>query len=166
MSYKEPKYCQLIDKIMHKFSKELQKEYGLRLVGYGGGMMDDIKIVGGTYQSRTRMDVNEARRMYVHIIEGCLERINADEAVRPYLHNYPFTTDNLHFLLSFVDNKNKKMTDGSVALVLYCKRNHTICFEGYDRETEDFYSLHREPYEDAVAIVKQQQSIEKKIQCH
>lgn len=155
-SYKEPKYCQLIDKIINKFSKELQKEYGLKLGGYGGGMMDDIKIVGGSYQSRKRVGVDEARRIYVHIIEGSLDRINADEAVRPYLHNYPFTTDNLEFRLGFIDEKHKLMSDGYVSLVFICRND--IYYESYDHEAGKFYDLYSEPYEEAVAIVKQQQA--------
>jgi hypothetical protein len=37
---------------------------------------------------------------------------------------------------------------------MFIGRNHELLFRGYNPETEEFYSLHRESYEEALRVIK------------
>jgi hypothetical protein len=57
-------------------------------------------------------------------------------------------------LIAF-ENREKKITrDGHVAL-MYIGKNRELLYRGYNPEAEEFYSLHREPYEEALRLVKE-----------
>ena len=152
---REPHYCKLSNKIVSDYSRELAKEKGLFLSGSGGAMMDDIKKINVIYTSFTALNVERARQLYIEVTEEYLKRINQNEKIRPYLHNYPFRFDNLDLRISFKDENNKRQSGGNVALI-FKGRNHDLYYEGYDLEKDDFYSLHREPYEEALKIVRKE----------
>ncbi len=75
-------------------------------------------------------------------------------------HTYPFEENNIKLSISF-DDSSGILGDGHVALMGIAK-NHMLFYDAYDPKTEDFYSLHRESYEEAVEIVKNQSDGEKK----
>ena len=148
-------YCKLANRIVSNYSRELAKERDLFLIGSGGAMMDDIKEINVFYVSFRALNVREARKQYIEVSEEFLKKINQNEKIRPYLHNYPFIFKNLDLKIMF-KNKNKSFQDeGDVALI-FPARNHNIFYEGYDSEKKDFYSLHSETYEEALQIVREE----------
>ncbi|MFN0065792.1 MAG: hypothetical protein ACKVOH_06115, partial [Chlamydiales bacterium] len=120
--------------------------------GSGGGFMHDIEEVGFSYISLDKYNVEEARALYIEVMEGFIERFNADETIRPYLHNYPFTEENLRIRIGFEDENRKHRSDGNIALIFLV--NGKVYYEGFDSEKDKFYTLHEEPYATAVEIVK------------
>lgn len=96
-----PKYIVAINHLTSDFSKEVYQETGLKLAGSGGALMDDIKKVSLTFIGNYELEVPEVRILMVGLIEKLLLKINTDQSVRPYLHNFPFTRDNLMFHISF-----------------------------------------------------------------
>jgi hypothetical protein len=154
-SFKEIDYCNLSDKIFIPYNTELCKKRNLFLVGSGGAMMDDIQKVNASYFSFEKMTVEDARKLYVDIAEGYISRYNKNEQIRPYLHNYPFTIDNFHILIGFLDpsrTQSRHRGDGFVAMVVNSKKNR-IFYCAYDHEKKKFVDLYEEPYETARAIV-------------
>jgi hypothetical protein len=151
-SFKESKHCQLSDKIFFSYNKELLKNKHLFLIGSGGGMMDDIKKVNAYYVSFEKMNIEEARRLYVEVAEGYMSRYNENEQIRPYLHNYPLTIGNFKISIGFEDETRKYRDQGLVAVVFNGKNNR-IVYCTYDHEKEKFVDLLKEPYETAQAIV-------------
>lgn len=150
--FKEPHYCKLSDRIFNLYNKELRQQKGLYLNGSGGAFMDDIKKINSSYKSYEPMTIELARQLYVEVIEGYLNRYNEDEKIRPYLHNYPFTIDNLNVMISFWDKAKKRRDKGLVALI-YIGKNQEIVYSTYDYEKKDFVKLHRETYSTAREIV-------------
>ncbi len=114
--------------------------------------MDDIQKINASYISFDRMTIEEARRLYVEVIEGYLCRYNQNEEIRPFLHDFPFTIGNLHVMIGFENEQRKHMDQGFVAL-MYVSKKHRLLYRAYDHEQEKFIDLYEEPYETARDIV-------------
>jgi len=135
------------------YVKQFAKPRGLHLTGSGGAMMYDVKKVILNFLSFDTLTVDEARVLYVEMMEEFLCRVNQNEKIRPYLHNYPFEINNFDLTIGFENAQRKITGDGHVAL-MYIGRNNELSFRGYNPEAEEFYSLHRESYAEALKIVK------------
>ena len=85
----------LVDQIMAQTAGELKKEKKLSCVGTGGRMHDDITLLRMHFQYFQVVNLEEARKLVVYAVQTLLKNINGNEKVRPYLHNYPFTTKNI-----------------------------------------------------------------------
>lgn len=153
--YSPPKYCRLSNKIVNEYNKELTKQKGLYLIGEGGAFMNDIQEVSLSYISYDASSVDQARRLYVEIAEGYLRRYNENVEIRPFLHNYPFTIDNLELMIGFEDETNRHRGDGYIALMFIARDK--LWYKGYDKEKQEFYPIHSETYAKAVEIVRNEQ---------
>ncbi len=149
--YREPSYCKMSDHIVRNYIKEFVLPRRLMLSGSGGAMMNDIQEITLRFLSFDTIDVNEARVLYIEMMEEFLHRINCNEKIRPFLHNFPFVDENIKLNISFINSEGRTLRDGHVAMI-FIGRNHTIYYEAYDPITK-FYTLHREPYEEALRIV-------------
>lgn len=156
--YKESKHCKLSDRIYIPYNKELKREKHLYLVGSGGAMMGDIQKVNAHYVSYDRLTVEEARRLYVDVAEGYLNRYNENEEIRPYLHNYPFTIDNFKIMIGFENENHQHMDKGFVAVVSNIENKGIIYYSSYNHATKTFIDLHEEPYETAREIVQRERA--------
>lgn len=148
----KPEHVDLVHCITRQYSKELKKKKGLSLYGYGGAMMGDVKEIYLDYISHEKLDVEEARRMYIPVMEDLLHLINSDINLRPYLHEHPFTCKNLQIMIAFRDEDGHSQGDEAVALVFVARCR--IFYELYNKETEKYQVLYEEPYEEALEIVK------------
>lgn len=157
--YREPAYCKMVSRITKDYLKESAIPRRLLLTGYGGAMMKDVEEVFLTFLSFDALNVDKARILYVEMMEEYLKKINHHDKIRPYLHNFPFIIDNIKLDIGFEDCKRKITQDGHVAFI-FMGRNHTIYYDAYDPETEEFYSLHRESYEEALKIVKEHSKLD------
>lgn len=149
---RESNYCKMSDRIVSNYFKEFAKPRNLILTGYGGRMLNDIKEVELRFLSFDALNVEEARVLYVEMMEEFLCRINHHDKIRPYLHNFPFKSGNIKLTIGFEDSKRKITGDGHVALI-YIGRNQDLLYRSYNPHTEAFSSLHREPYQEARRIV-------------
>lgn len=148
----ERRDIQMVNEIVDKYSLELKRERGLYLIGRGGRMMDDIQQVYVEYTSVDAPSVDEVRKLYVEIAEEYLQRINSNEELRPYLHVYPFTIENLALTLSFEDVAYRIRKDGYVAYA-YIPKDNLIYYKEY-KSDEQYHLLLSEPYAEAVKIVE------------
>lgn len=149
----EQKYIKLVDRITGKFSKELKNEKNMYLFGYGGSMMNDVEEVFMSFHIVQQATIQEARQLFVEVAERYLARINEDEKLRPYLHNFPFTIDNLDLGIGFENEMRQPHND--LAYVVYCKRTGNIIYNANDPKEDMFYKVYEEPYEEAVKLVNQ-----------
>ncbi len=150
--YREPHYCKISDQIVGSYVKDFAQPRQLMLSGTGGAMVNDIQEIYLSFLSFDRLNVDEAKALYVEMMEELLHRINCHEKIRPHLHNFPFRDNNIKLMVSFVNDEGCAIRDGHVALMSIAK-DHIIYFAAYDPDTENFYTLHREPYEEALRIV-------------
>lgn len=74
---------------------------GFDVIGNGGGMMNDVNMLGFFMSAHTSAGVEEARSVVVAASEVVLQLVNQDEAVRQYLSQYPFQARNIEFVIDF-----------------------------------------------------------------
>lgn len=150
-------YIKLANKNTSAFIKKMHNEKNLLLCGSGGAMMNDVESIFLSFNLVGCRSIEEARALYVEVAEEFLALINADEKLRPFLHNYPFTIDNLELRLTLVDESHHFQP--SLAYVSYIKRHGLLYFDGYDQTKGGLYDLYQEPYSEAVKIVKSTQAL-------
>lgn len=146
-----PKHEIEADRIMNAYTYHVEKAYGFRSFAVGGGMMDDVKSITLKYIAYEKVDIPTARKMLVQNIEDLLKTINSDEKIRPYLHNYPFTVNNLKFGLCFFDSNNDWIEPPYLgkAILLNGKIHYSLWNEPKDMlETQE-----EETYEEALQKV-------------
>ena len=150
-------YYDLSGKTTDVYAKEVKKKYGLELIGKGDGTDDNIQYLILHFISRRKVDISQARVLYISTFEGLLNKINKDEKIQPYLPNHPFTYKNVKMLMGFVDPNGNEYKDKAIALVTIVKGNLVYAIEwgGILKE------CHEESYEDAFKIVHDSQQIEK-----
>ena len=90
-----PDYEKIADKITNRTAEKLKKEKKLTLIGIGGRMMDDIQMMAMSFNYYQEVNLEQARELLIYVINEYLSDINNNQDVRPYLHEYPFTSKNV-----------------------------------------------------------------------
>lgn len=148
-------YGRMAHAIMNTYSEHLKKTKNFRLAGSGGSMAAELKVLNLMYFCNKELDLSQARRLYVEVVEGLLKVVNNTKEIRPYLHDYPFTSKNVKIQLGFFGNDGKGVKNKKIACIILTKKgniDYAIC-KGNTEDWEDFY---HEPYEEALRIVQQE----------
>lgn len=140
-------YLQYVSEVTHSFIKEIEKEFGLRCIGSGGGMPHDVEEISVKFISYKRASIEQAREIEVKATEKLLKIINEHEKIRPYLREYPFKANRAEVSILFNKLDNTSYTDGSVAYVFQVRNQIVYCAE--DPNTNNFIKLLKEPYDEA-----------------
>jgi len=138
------------DEIVGKFCNDMYDSYGLMCTSVGGSMAYDVKGIIVYLALNRQVSVEEARELEVRAIERLTELVNAHEAIRPYLREYPWNFDRSDVLLAFYQKDGKKAAEG-IRLVL--QAHNKIVYFGPKKNLQDIDPLKREPYEEAKKIV-------------
>ena len=141
-------YLTYVSNLQNIYAKELQKS-GLRVLCKGGALMNDVEQIGLDFFLRKYVDVNEARRLYVKYSEPFLRLVNANRKLRPYLHNYPATINEIGFSISFAIDPTKD--ESSQVRHVFYGRGEVSYFAPHTNE------IHHETYEEALKIVHEEQ---------
>lgn len=146
-------YVDLAAEVVCSFVQEVRQSDGLLLCGYGGGFYDGIDNITLIFASPEAPTIEEARNQFYNISYRMLNRINYNEALRPYLVNYPFTIDNLDLYILYsqgVPGRVSSVTMGASPM----KRPNVVYYFGYNTTTGDPETLYKEPYEVGFKIVQ------------
>ncbi len=133
--YESPRYVKMAHSLTAQTAKKLAKEKGLVLIGTGGGMMDDIKMMSMSFNYYKEVDLNSARQVLVGTVNEYLAIINNDEELRPFLHNYPFTSKNVEICIWIYKPDGKYLPPGKIAYL--CARNGKLSYYA-ERPGESF----------------------------
>ncbi|NGX41897.1 MAG: hypothetical protein K940chlam7_00171 [Chlamydiae bacterium] len=141
--------------IIQKHSVFMKRENKLMLAGSGGSFPDSIHGFTLDYVGYKKLDIEQARILFVRSTQGLLNMINSDEMIRPKLSNFPFTEDNLDFGIAFEDaSKDNYVAQPYVAYVTLIKGD--IIYAQFDREKDQFCNEYRESYSEALRIVREE----------
>lgn len=146
-----PYYERLADQITAKTAKKLRKEKNLYLIGTGGRMMDDIKMMAMAFNYYHAVDLENARELLLYAAKEYLSAINSNDKLRPYLHDYPFTDKNIEISIYFF---NQDGTHVSLQNINVASADEGVL--SYYVDYPDKYTLkliHRESYEDAANLI-------------
>ena len=139
-------FSQRSNQIVIEHTKELQEEYKLSLVGLGGTVRDDVEAVEVHYDILGKYDLNSAKELYIKIAQSILDKINSDLPIRPYLHEYPATSNLLRLSLVFHD-EDGKYPKNKIAFISFV--NSKICYRTYNDDKDSFEVVWRETFEEA-----------------
>lgn len=156
MEYVIPEYEKISDRITAQTAQDLSKKYQLDPIGSGGSMMHDVKKLALSFNCYHALSVDDSRELIISCANKYINMVNDSAEIRPYLHNYPFTEQNIQVtIFVYVDSNFTKVEPGQVNTVSTVNgrvRFHTRSAEDqYRRET-----LHEESYAEAVRIVREQ----------
>jgi hypothetical protein len=151
--YDSPNYIVMAHKIRDKVATKLSKRYNMRVIGVTGGMADCVKVMGLSFQIRGPLSKTRLREIVVDCVEEFLIPINADEQLRPFLKNYPFTANELEIELFIVDDSGIKVYDPEIMIA--AESSGEIRYLTYERDAKFGYkSTVDEDYDTALKIVK------------
>jgi hypothetical protein len=146
-------YEDMANEISAKVAKKLAKKHQMDLIGEGGGMMGSVYMIGLSFQIHHPMDRDEARARIVDCVEELLAAVNANEEIRPFLKNYPFTTKNVHLAIFSNYADGREVFDPYIRVVTVYIGDHII-FSTMEPNKETYKSRYREPYAEALAMLK------------
>jgi len=145
-------YMKHVKEIIRKFSRDMEREFGLVCIGDGGKLAYDVnglEVCFNAYQTAT---IDQACELEVKVTERFLKAINNHAKIRPYLREYPFTAPRAHVTISFKKPNGRPYTDGCTVGYVYQVRGYIF----YCKEDEQghLHKLGEEPYEAALRIVQ------------
>ena len=118
---KSPDYIVYVDEIVRDFVEQMAKKHKLHCYGSGGSMPKDVEEIEVLFISYQKSTIDDTRKVGVAAVQELLQRINAHEKIRPYLREYPFSTDRVGISISFKTKTDTWPLDGSVASVFLAK---------------------------------------------
>ena len=152
----EPNYEKIADGITAKVAKKIRNEKKLFPIGTGGGMRGDIKMMAISFKYQQEVDIPTARELLVYCVEEYLNAINADEKVRPFLHNFPFTAKNIEIRLFISTPENGNVPFGKICCAGAIEGR--VDYDVRNATTERLEIIFEETYEEALKIVQQNKS--------
>lgn len=148
----------LSDKIIIREGKKLGKKFGMRQCGIGGGVDNGIWLMTLAFEKRgPRLSEEEARRLIIACVNDFLDAVNQDEEVRPYLKNYPFTSENINLKIFNYEKSGYLTCYPFISIVGNYKGE--IGFFTKDASEKFGYKTEKyETYDEAIAILKKEKS--------
>ena len=140
----------ITDKILNDVAAELRKRYSLYLLGTGGSMMDEIKLLSLTFETLKKHNLEEARKLYVISFKVFLEKINQNKKIRNYLLNHPFNSKNIDLVIFFVDEKGDFYSPPYISVIR--NKGNILVYE--IKNNGKYETIHQETYEEALKIVQ------------
>ena len=150
--YQSPRYVKLAHEITEKTAKKLKEQKGFSLAGTGGQMMDDIQMMMMGFNFYKVVDIETARQLLVDSVQEYLSAINSNEKIRPHLHNYPFTAQNVEIVIYFYNPDGSNVPPGKLSIAE--ANQGKVVYYIDDPEKHTIKSLHEETYEKALKLVE------------
>lgn len=152
-------YEKLVDQVTSRFVKEMAREKKMRLFGYGGSMMDDVEKITLEFTTQQRLTIDQARMLFIEVANKYIAAINQCVELRPYLHNYPFTVDNLQMGIEFEDQTKHFVGNDHVAFMHYLPCKRKLFYNFYNTQENRLYKVREETYEEVLELVNQKKNL-------
>lgn len=152
-------HSDLADEQISCYAKKAYQEKRIVLEGSGGAMMNDIKEFAMSFQCSQHLNLEQTRALIVQIVDEFLQQVNENEKIRPYLHDYPLTVNNVSLMIGFRNHQNLRPSKEHIALAYTHKDK--IYYSHWDStklESSKFCDDLDESFNDAVKIVMQQEN--------
>ena len=146
--FREVHHSKFAHKITIQTGQKLRDEKELYLIGTGGQMMDDIKMMYMGFQYFKPVNLGNGRDLLVYSIQLYLNEINKNEKVRPYLHEYPFTPKNIEIDIWIRNADGSKVASDRIRHVHIADGILSYHMDGIDEYSRK--TVHEETYEEAL----------------
>lgn len=147
-------YVIMAHQIRTDIAEKLSKRYNMQVVGVGGGMAGSVNVIGLSFQILGPLSKEKLREILVDCVEEFLAPINANENIRPFLKNYPFTEKEIVITIFIVDASGRNVYDPDV--VVATAFNGKIWYYTEDKDNKFRYKQKiQEDYQTALKIVRE-----------
>jgi len=147
------------EKAIHSFAKQMRKEKGWFLEGYGGSFCNPEKIkLFMNFATCGKYTRDESRKLLIETAEKFINFVNKHEKYAKIFKDSKFSEENLKLSISFFD-KNNFLTkeEGCVADVSLLNENKIIyLYEPENRKGFIHYQEEDESYQEALSIVRKE----------
>ncbi len=147
-NYQERRDSELVDELNFATAKKLYEQQGLLQIGHSAQMMTDIERLGLSFQYFHEVDENEARKLLFAAAREYLAAINGNEEIQQYLHNRPFTLDNVEISIFF--QKPDRSTVLAPKISVAEAEGNEFRYFVKNRETDLLKPLLKETYQEAL----------------
>jgi len=147
-------HAEIAREIRGKVGKKLAKKHGMNLVGVSGGMMGSVYMIGLRFQIRHPMDRDEARMRIVDCVEELLTAVNANQEIRPYLKDFPFTTKNVEVAIFMTDANGREICDPGISVVSVFESDDIFYRTVEQPQHMKYKQQYRESYQEALSKIK------------
>ena len=144
------------DKTIQNISKKLHTQYGLELIGVGGGLSHTITNIFMDLSTKQPTTLENARKQMLDILELCIQEINNHITWAPYFDEYPVTKNSISIYLHMVNKKGGELPLGTFNVVGW---SYNRLWYNVSREKWAPYLL-EETYEEAKAIVEAERALQ------
>lgn len=110
-------YTDMAREIRTNVGKKLAKKHHMDLIGVTGGMMGSVYLIGVHFQIHHPMNSDEARERIIDCVQELLAAVNANEEIRPFLKNYPFTEKNIDITIFTTNPDGSEVFDPYIRVV-------------------------------------------------
>lgn len=150
---RRPDYVSISNSIKAKIDPKLANRYQMDRIGTHASMMYCIKMMGTSFYLYRPLELPEARRLIINCVEEYLTEVNASKEIRPFLENYPATSENVEIAI-YSFNPDHSSTFDPLICVVACE-NGVIVYRTKDKNMEFGYKTTiKEPYAEALAIIR------------
>lgn len=155
--YVSPEYVGMAQKIRAEMAKNLSNRHHMQVIGISGGMMGTVNILGLDFQIPGPLTKDKLRKILIDCVEEFLVAINADEKLRPFLKNYPFTEKEIEIVIFVSDKNGRELYDPDISVASAV--DGKIYFNTVDKNKPKgpYKEWFEEDYETAKAIVQKEQ---------
>lgn len=119
LSHTSTPYESQLENFFDQYTKEMGKKHGLVCVRRGGKLANGIEEVGLKFNCSKKLPLERARVLEIEATERLVEMINANEAFRPYLKEYPFSVERTRMEIEFKNHQDDHYPNGNVAEVTH-----------------------------------------------
>lgn len=116
--HKDVGYEKELDKLSVEFARNVHKKYGIFCETFGGRFSSSIDQVAFSLVRKKSTPLVKARKYEVEITQMLLDMINKNEALRPYLCQYPFTAKQTAIRIQSIHGQGVLFQDGSISRVM------------------------------------------------
>lgn len=152
------KQSKIVHRIVREVSDKYEKKYKLSFSGISlaapRGIYNDIGI---SFDYKGILSKDQARKILVESATDLIEKINANEELRPYLKNYLFTGGNVTINIFFHSLDGKSIYYPEMTIVSFYSDTLRYKYDSPDTEhIADYYLVEKESLEEARQILEQQ----------
>jgi len=147
-------YQNYTDCKQNAIAREVAEKYGLQISGSGGGFRAFVENISIEYTSYEHLSVDQVRELFISANEMLLAEFNNDKLLRPYLRRFPCPVDNIRIGIMFIDKKTNRFVDNRFVASVGIARGN-IYYSAFDPLKNALINLHREPYEEALRIIRE-----------
>ena len=112
-----PDKLSLISDVRKKVALKVRKERNLCAIGTGAQAMDQIKMLGLSFNYNEELTIDEGRELLVYVVDEFVRSVNEEPKIQPFLANVPFEAKNIEIRIFLQKPDGHEFEDGKLSVI-------------------------------------------------